>query len=163
MNSTAASKVAPTPPLVLPAGPKLFVHPTDGDDSANSGAIDSPLKTIQEAIDRAAAAEPTPAVVLRGGTHYLTGQLVITHQHSDMHMLGYPGEEATVSGGVELTNLQWKKHNPPPAPPAPPTPPAPPKGSWITQDNFNYVFAFTAGDPNFPTLGKPSSAAACQA
>lgn len=44
------------------------------------GFFAGPLKTIQEAIDRAAATEPTPAVVLRGGAHYITDQLVLTHK-----------------------------------------------------------------------------------
>jgi hypothetical protein len=52
-----------------------------------------------------------PSQVLRGGVHYITDQLVLTHEHSHLHMLGYPGEEASVSGGVELTNLQWKPYN----------------------------------------------------
>ena len=39
----------------LPNGTKLYVHPTLGDDSSRVGSMDKPLRTIQEALDRAAA------------------------------------------------------------------------------------------------------------
>ena len=153
----ANSAGAATPAVAtLPLGAKLFVHPTAGKDGSKSGAIDAPLRTVQEALDRAARMEPTPAVVLRGGTHYIANSLLLTAAHSNLHMLGYPGEEATVSGGVELTNLDWKPYNVT-------TPPTPPASGWWTEDNDNYVWSYNAKDPKYPTLGKPASKEACQA
>jgi hypothetical protein len=142
----------------LPNGTKLYVHPTLGDDSSRVGSMDKPLRTIQEALDRAAVAEPTPAVVLRGGTHYISDTLVLTPAHSNLHMLGYPGETATVSGGIELANLEWKPYNVGPAP----SPGPGPSGGWVTEDNMNYVFSYTSNDPNFVTLGKPSNKDDCE-
>jgi len=163
LNGTAtdpATATAVVPRAELPAGRKIFVHPTSGDDLA-AGAMDSPLRTIQEAIDRAARAEPTPAVVLRGGVHYLKDTLVLTAAHSGLEMIGYPGESTTVSGGTPLTDLQWKPYNVTPGPaPAPPGP-APGKG-WTTQDDYNYVFDFKDG-PDFAELGKLQSKDACEA
>ena len=112
-NSATAASAAATPvaTATLPVGAKLFVHPTAGSDGSKSGAIDAPLRTVQEALNRAALIEPTPAVVLREGTHYIADSLLLTAAHSNLHMLGYPGETVTVSGGVELTNLDWKPYN----------------------------------------------------
>ena len=143
----------------LPEGLKLFVHPISGDDT-NRGTVNSPLRTIQAALDRAALVNPTPAVVLREGVHYIADTLVLTPSHSGLHLIGYPGEKATVSGGVELTSLSWKPYN---ATPPGPSPPNPKPGKWTTQDNYNYVFNYKNGDPNFPTLGKPSNKDACEA
>lgn len=49
-------------------------------------------------------------VVLRGGTHYITDTIHLTPDHSNLHILGHPGEEAVVSGGVEL-NVTWVPYN----------------------------------------------------
>ena len=143
----------------LPEGLKFFVHPISGHDS-NPGTIKSPFRTIQAALDRAALVNPTPAVVLRQGVHYIADTLVLTPEHSGLHLLGYPGEKATVSGGVELTDLSWKPYNMTPPGPSPPSPPQP-KG-WTTQDNYNYVFSCRIG-PNFPLFGKTDNKTACEA
>ena len=63
--------------------------------------------TARLGCDSAAAASPTPAVVLRGGTHYIEETLLVTPEHSGLHLIGYPGESSVVSGGVELKGLEW--------------------------------------------------------
>jgi hypothetical protein len=62
LNSTDSSSAVTAAVADLPSGAKLFVHPTEGDD-LSSGDISSPLRTVQAALDLAAATEPTPAVV----------------------------------------------------------------------------------------------------
>lgn len=122
----------------------LFVHPVDGSD-ANSGELGAPLRSIQVAVDRAASFTPTRAVVLRGGTHFIRETINYGPEHSNLHVLGYPGEKAVISGGVELKTM-WKPFHISPSPPPSPT-------KWILQDNYNYVFDYKNGDPNFPMLG----------
>jgi hypothetical protein len=152
-NAASSGKVARAP-APLPLGAKLFVDPTAGSDASKLGAMESPLRTVQEALNRAAIIEPTPAVVLREGTHYIADSLLLTPAHSNLHMLGYPGETATISGGIVLTNLDWKPYV---------TPTPAPASEWTTEDNDDYVWSYVGGDPNFPTLGKPASKEACQA
>ena len=101
---------APSTETPLPEGMRLFVHPISGDDD-NFGNIDSPFRTIQAALDLAALVDPTPAVVLRGGIHYIADTLVLTPKHSGLRLIGFPGEKPTISGGVELKDLSWKPYN----------------------------------------------------
>ena len=158
MNASSSAAAASDGARPLPAGAKLYVDPTAGSDK-NVGAMASPLLTIQAALDKAAAMEPTPAVVLRHGTHYIKETLLLTPSHSNLHLIGYPGETATVSGGVELTGISWTPYNVTPTPPPSPSPPA---GKWTVQDGYNYVFDYEAGDPNFPTLGTPDNKDDCE-
>jgi hypothetical protein len=87
----------------------IFVSPS-GSDNAD-GKHDTPLKSIQKAIDIAAGATGTSKTVyLREGTHYLTETLMLTSKHSDLSIVAYPGEAPAVSGGVELKTT-WKASN----------------------------------------------------
>jgi hypothetical protein len=55
-------------------------------------------------------------VVLRGGVHYLKDTLHLGPQHSNLTLVAFPGEEApVVSGGKELSSLQWKPYKVTPA------------------------------------------------
>ena len=47
------------------------------------------MLVVMVRLDDGLVGRPTPAVVLRGGTHYIAASLVFTHRHSDLHMLGY--------------------------------------------------------------------------
>ena len=153
----------------LPEGMKLFVHPVSGHDD-NLGTIKSPFRTIQTALDRAALVNPTPAVVLRGGIHYITDTLILTPKHSGLHLIGYPGEKPTISGGIELKDLSWEPYNV--------SAPGISKSSnpsrhlhssyekhreWITQANYTYIPGYRTKLPQFPTLGRNiSSVKHCQ-
>jgi len=97
----------------LPEGPILFVDPIHGTDDFDRTGLseEAPLRTLGEAVKRAAEADTTPAVVLRGGTHFLDETIVITPEHEGLHILSYPGESATVSGGVPLPKLDWKEYD----------------------------------------------------
>lgn len=104
--------VTPKPPrTVAPALPNhaIFVSPT-GDD-AGSGRIDAPLRSIQKAVDLAAASGPasSPTVVLRGGTHFLPEQVLLTAKHSGLRLMSHPGEKAAISGGVPL-KVAWSPY-----------------------------------------------------
>lgn len=105
-------------------GHTIWVHPTDGND-ANPGSWESPVQSIQHAVDMAADLEVQNKtvgllylltiaggltvgcalqVVLRGGVHYLGDTLVMTSRHSHIRVVGMPGEKSTVSGG-QLTSF----------------------------------------------------------
>ena len=71
---------------------------------------------------------------------------------------GHPGEEAVVSGGVQL-NVTWTPYNVSTSATATATTGA--NGStagdnrtWTTQDNFNYVWNAAVGSKTLPLLGK---------
>jgi hypothetical protein len=98
-------------------------------------------------------------VVLRGGTHYIAATIELGPQHSGLHLLGHPNEEAVISGGVEL-NVTWKPYN---VSAAGATLGADRGNStWVTQDGYNYVFDEKFGTKKCPLLGKTKSALACQ-
>ena len=86
-----------------------FVSPT-GDD-ANPGSLEKPFATLQRA--QTAVRQQRGDVFLRGGIHYLSEPLVITAEDSGTKddpvvFQNYRDEEAVVSGGVRLRNLNWQ-------------------------------------------------------
>lgn len=94
--------------LTVEAQP-YFVSPS-GDD-ANPGTLEKPFATLHRA-QRAARSHPG-VVFLRGGVHYLPDTLVFTPEDSGrpgapLVVQAYQAEQPIVSGGVRLTNLDWK-------------------------------------------------------
>ncbi len=91
-----------------------FVSPA-GDD-ANPGTLEKPFATLHRA--QAAARQARGDVFLRGGVHYLSEPLVLTAEDSGSPdapfvIRNYQNEQAVVSGGLRLENLDWQ---PSPAP-----------------------------------------------
>lgn len=88
-----------------------FVSPT-GDD-ANPGTLEKPFATLQRA--QSAVRQKRGDVFLRGGIHYLSEPLVLTAEDSGTKedpvvFQNYRDEEAIISGGVRLQNLDWQLH-----------------------------------------------------
>ena len=82
--------------------------------SFTSNTSSTPGLSLREAIasaGRTAKTLPT-TILLRQGVHYLggTGPLVLGPEHSGLEIRSYPGEVATISGGVPLTRLAWSPH-----------------------------------------------------
>ena len=95
----------------------LFVCPTSGRDTA-AGTLDAPLRTLHHAVNTVRAARaggvPTPAtIILRGGSHFLPSPLQLGPGDSHITFAAYPGESASMSGGVPLDGLTWNKISPP--------------------------------------------------
>ena len=92
-----------------PAGAlELLVNPHAGDDDGDDTT--TPFASISAAVDAAIATRaPGQAahIVLRGGTHFVTGTIQLTSAHSRLTIRNFDGEEAVISGGVNLTQ-QWK-------------------------------------------------------
>ncbi|MFH8757088.1 right-handed parallel beta-helix repeat-containing protein [Streptomyces atroolivaceus] len=84
-------------PEDAPASAPTIVVAVDGDDSA-AGTLDRPLRTIQEAVDRAG---PGDVIAVREGTYALVDNITITTsgEASEPISLGaYQGEEVVIDG-----------------------------------------------------------------
>src|SRR5664279_5522930 len=97
--------------VCLCAGQPYFVS-SAGDD-ANPGTLQKPFATPQRA--QQAARQKRGDVFLRGGTYYLSEPLVLTAQDSgtkDAPVIfqNYQGENAVISGGIKLDNLNWQPY-----------------------------------------------------
>jgi hypothetical protein len=83
-----------------------------GDDT-NPGTLEKPFATLQRA--QTAARQKRGTVFLRGGIHYLSEPLVFTAEDSGTKAApvvfqNYQNEQAIISGGVRLQNLDWRPH-----------------------------------------------------
>jgi hypothetical protein len=91
------------------AAQPYYVSPT-GDDT-NPGSLEKPFATLQRA--QQAAHQKHGTVFLRGGTYYLPSPLVFTAEDSGTPdtpeiIQDYQNEKPVISGGVRLTNLDWR-------------------------------------------------------
>eukprot|EP00475_Leptophrys_vorax_P015850 TRINITY_DN2221_c0_g1_i2.p1 TRINITY_DN2221_c0_g1~~TRINITY_DN2221_c0_g1_i2.p1 ORF type:complete len:721 (-),score=206.27 TRINITY_DN2221_c0_g1_i2:490-2652(-) len=108
--------------LVIPLNDpqdSIYVDFNHGSDDAGTGSIDSPLKTLQSALDlsremrgaggrrsrRGLRAKIT--IFLREGIHYLNDTIKLAPADSNLTIQAYPGEEAWISGGLVLKGLKW--------------------------------------------------------
>jgi hypothetical protein len=136
----------------IPAG-SVFVAPDIDLNEQKEGTEDKPFVSIQYALDTCSERSTCSAVVLRGGTHYLKETIVITPKHSNTQLLAYPGEAPTISGGIKLKNLDWKKYDPSPTPT---------NNSWIVEKGENAVFGGRIDNKTYFLLGELDSAQECQ-
>jgi hypothetical protein len=93
------------------AAQPYYVSPA-GDDT-NPGSLDKPFATLQRA--QQAARQKHDTVFLRGGTYYLPETLVFTAEDSGTPdtpeiIQDYQNEKPVISGGVRLTNLDWRPY-----------------------------------------------------
>ena len=89
----------PTPSLPKHAVSLSLQRKSRAAAKAADGSIAAPFRCIQTAAD-AAASRGVSSVVLRGGTYYLSEQIVLTPRHSGLSFLAYPEEKVVVSGGI---------------------------------------------------------------
>lgn len=105
---TPGSIVAVAEQLV--PGPKLFVSPTGND--ANPGTQDSPVASIARARDilrvqRNNGKRVETTIYLRGGMYALASSLSLTADDAKSTYRSFPGEQATIIGGVPLRADQF--------------------------------------------------------
>lgn len=91
------------------AAQSYFVSPAGND--ANPGTLDKPFATLQRA--QHTVRQKRGNVFMRGGTYYLPETLVFTAEDSgakDAPVIyqAYKNEQPVLSGGVRLTNLNWR-------------------------------------------------------
>ena len=86
-----------------------FYVSADGGSDTNPGTRQQPFRTVQRAAQAAAADRSGEVdVLLRGGTHVLQQTLELGPQHSGTTFASFPNESATVSGGLDLSQLRWR-------------------------------------------------------
>lgn len=95
-------RVGPAPPTG-----SIYVDYAGGDDHA-AGTERSPLKTLAAALERCRATEIERSVVLRGGVHYLSATLTIDQRLNGLTIVGFPGENAWLSGG-RVVAPSWRR------------------------------------------------------
>lgn len=94
---------------IVAAAQPYFVSPSGND--LGDGSLGQPFATLQRA--QAAVRKRPGDVFLRGGTYYLPGTLRFTAEDSGpkrkpIVWQAYQGEQPIVSGGVQLTQLNWQ-------------------------------------------------------
>ena len=95
----------------LQAQTVYFVAPY-GNDKKN-GTEKTPFKSIKTAQDKARGQKGDVTIYLRSGEYRLDNTLIFTPQDGvgDKHLImcSYPGEQAIISGGIQL-KLQWQPY-----------------------------------------------------
>ena len=94
---------------------QIFVATTGND--TNPGTLDQPLATLQKAQQaaRQVAGREAVTVFVRAGTYYLPETLMLTVADSGTKAApvvyqAYAKEQAVISGGIRLKELQWKPY-----------------------------------------------------
>lgn len=126
-NTTTANTTTTTttdPPAVQDVyTPPTFPTPTDGTviyvdagaAAGGDGSKASPFASLELAVEGVAGAGAAAGatIVLRAGTYY-TGGILLTHQHSGLTIQNYEGEDAAVSGAVQVpikSADKWAVHS----------------------------------------------------
>jgi hypothetical protein len=118
--------VAPPPPPPPAAalgrhhlsGGEVVVDPRGGSDREGDGTAVRPVATLGEALRLTRLRSPVPeaaqargcvkTIALKGGIHYLNETMKLGVADSGTCIVGVSGENATISGGMEL-HLTWTK------------------------------------------------------
>ncbi len=84
-----------------------------GSDDEGDGSAAAPLASVAAALRLSRSLAPAPGackktIALKSGTHYLNETMRLGPQDSGLCLVGAAGEDAILSGGVELT-LSWTK------------------------------------------------------
>jgi len=95
----------------------IEIHVSPSGNDTNPGTPDRPVASLHHAqeLARAVATRETVTVFLREGTHYLKQPLVFTAGDSGTAQApvtysAYGSEKPVLSGGLLLTNLDWKPY-----------------------------------------------------
>ena len=79
-------------------------------DTGN-GSIESPVSTLGDALRLSGLiGDPyNTAIVLRKGIHSLNSTITLGSDDSGLTLIGYPGEDAWLSGGIEIPQeIEWR-------------------------------------------------------
>lgn len=101
------------PVLSMKGSCELHVDWINGKDTAGRGSVTSPFKTIAFAVSHIPSAQQPCTVVLAAGTHYVNQTVVINPEHKNLTIMPAANATAVISGGVELSGLQWQPVHPP--------------------------------------------------
>jgi hypothetical protein len=94
----------------------VVVDPVRGSDTGGDGSPAAPLATVAAALRAARRTRPAAAgsecartILLKAGVHYLNETMRLGEADTGLCISGAVGENATLSGGMELS-LTWAKH-----------------------------------------------------
>ena len=97
--------------ISLEAQTNYFVSPNGNDK--NNGSENAPFKSIKASQDKARGQKGNVTIYLHNGEYRLDKTLIFTPQDGNSNkrltLCSYPGEQAVVSGGVQL-KLQWQSY-----------------------------------------------------
>lgn len=79
----------------------IFVNP-NATTSLQTGALDQPVKTVEDALFLSRKHKRRSHIVLRRGVHTLRKTIRLTKRDSGLSIRGFPGEEVWMSGGLPL-------------------------------------------------------------
>ena len=106
---TATSRFVQAPIRTAAGAVTVYVDPVHGSDATGDGTITNAFATLPPALSATRAATGSgDSIVIRAATIYNASTLVLTQEDAGLSMQSYPGEEAWISGGVLLKNLQWQ-------------------------------------------------------
>ena len=88
----------------------VYADAVHGNDR-NDGSEGRPVQTIAQAVQLSRGRRRPATIVLRGGTFFQRDAVLFDSRDSGLTIQNYPGETAWVSGGVRLTDLQWKPYS----------------------------------------------------
>eukprot|EP01060_Flectonema_neradi_P033223 TRINITY_DN550_c0_g1_i1.p1 TRINITY_DN550_c0_g1~~TRINITY_DN550_c0_g1_i1.p1 ORF type:complete len:848 (+),score=215.29 TRINITY_DN550_c0_g1_i1:43-2586(+) len=100
-------KTVPWPSFSTPSA-AFYVDYEKGSDS-NDGSQSRPFKTVGKAVT-ASRSSSTKTILLRKGIHFLPDTINLSQEDSGLTIQNYNGEEAWMSGGVEL-QTNWQEYN----------------------------------------------------
>ena len=138
-------------PLPPPGTPAVFFVAPWGSDTA-AGTQASPFQTLPRGLSAVRTAAPAApgTLVLRGGTYFLSAPLLLGPADSRLTIQSFPGEEAWLSGGMQLAGLRWEPYN------------TTPGGAWVGPFlGTSNVHGAVAG-PHIRILQNVPSAEACE-
>eukprot|EP00755_Sulcionema_specki_P003110 Sspe_Gene.27248::Locus_11646_Transcript_1_1_Confidence_1.000_Length_1842::g.27248::m.27248 len=102
------SAVPPPRRTALPPS-AVYVDPSRGGYGQGDGSERRPFRTLPEALQASRARDKgSRTIVLREGIHFLNATLTFGVEDEGTVVVGYPGEDAWVSGGVPLESLKWE-------------------------------------------------------
>ena len=97
--------------ISLQAQTNYFVSPNGNDK--NNGSEKAPFKSIKAAQDKARGQKSNVTIYLHNGEYRLDKTLIFTPQdgnsNKQLTLSSYPGEQAIISGGVQL-KLKWQPY-----------------------------------------------------
>lgn len=147
-QSTSPSSLLTIPTGKVEATSTLYVDPINGNDN-NPGTQGQPLQHVATALRLSRALPPPATIILREGVHRLSETLELSTADNGLTIMGYPGENAVVSGGSVFTP-NWTPYNVTPA-----------SNNYTLFPNVDAMYD-DYPDPNVVDLGSVSSYDACQ-
>ena len=96
--------------LAASAASAAEFHVSPSGSDANAGTRERPFATLQHAVEASRATPGPNKILIRAGTYFLSGPLVLEAQDSGLTIEGQ-GQGVVVSGGRRVTGwVPWKGH-----------------------------------------------------